>query len=372
MTAVRSVAVAAIACAGLCAQIRVAAVPFAGVSLKLSKESAPPDGFAQAKLFITEPKPISTGSTSVPFSAFDEIVGVAVMCPARDTYGIALIRASMLTVSLVSTTASYGTSADYPILTVVGHVPATTAFGSKLPLPLDAGAIQLRDPSGTLYPVDVQGGTVIVTDGVSISNVSPGSAVLSAGDVVTIEGASFTPQTQVRFGEAKLSAARYVNPGRIDVTLAQPASMHGMLVKAANPDGSRASYYSYQRTRSASPSADPVLQDAAPLLPPQQRTTGQVALPAFTFTTTTDLAVQNISGAAAQVVVELVEVNGTTIASRNLDLGTNRYIVRSTAELFGFPAAAPDVLRVRATRPVQIVGVSADSSTGTAVPIVPR
>lgn len=223
----------------------VRAAPFLGLSLSVSKETAPPGGLAQLKVFVTEPKPISTGSTSFSFDAYDAILGIAVMSPAQDTYGVALVRGTAIGISMVSTTSSYGTWVDYPVLTVVGHVPATVPLGTKFPLAIDPAAIQFLDPFGVLYPVDVKAGHLVAGGGVSISDVSPGSAMLPAGSVVTITGMNFTPNTNIKFREAKLSEVRYVDAGRIDVVLAQALRMHGVLIKASNPDGSQATYYSY-------------------------------------------------------------------------------------------------------------------------------
>src|SRR4051812_6081746 len=90
-----------------------AVVPFAGVSLAVSEEKAPPGGIAQVKISVTEPKPISTGSMFTSFAGFDAFAGIAVMSPANDTYGVAQIRGSQIRFAVLSTTGSFGTEPDY-------------------------------------------------------------------------------------------------------------------------------------------------------------------------------------------------------------------------------------------------------------------
>src|SRR3954451_17004415 len=75
---------------------------FAGVSLSVSKEIAPPGSLAQMKVFITEPKPISTGTGSFTFSGYDSIFGINVMSPTYDAAGIALVRGNNLSLSVIS------------------------------------------------------------------------------------------------------------------------------------------------------------------------------------------------------------------------------------------------------------------------------
>jgi len=63
-------------------------VPFAGVSLKIADEKVPPGGIAQVKLFVTEPRPISTAGGKFALDGFDAIEGVALMSPGGDAMGV--------------------------------------------------------------------------------------------------------------------------------------------------------------------------------------------------------------------------------------------------------------------------------------------
>jgi hypothetical protein len=349
----------------------VAAV-FPGVSLKVSRETAPPGGVAQMKVFVTEPKPISTGGASMAFDAYADVVGIALMNPNQDVTGVALVRGTDVSLAFASPSATFGTSIDYPVLAVAGHVPADAPIGAKYPLTIDPTALQLRDPNGVAYPVEVKPGFLVAESGVSIHDISPGSAVVPAGGVVTISGSSFGPKTEIRFKEGKLAQVRYLNPRRIDVVVAQTTTMHGMQVKAKNPDGSQATYFSYQRTKSAPPSTDPVLQYAVPLLPPATVTAATLALPPAAAATTYGIAVQNIETTDAVASIDLVDAGNVTIGQVSVRVPSRHYLVRELVELFGFAPDGAATIRVASATPIQVLGIAANQAAGTASPLLPQ
>jgi hypothetical protein len=178
------------------------------------------------------------------------------------------------------------------------------------------------------------------------------------------------PGTKIRFSEARLSSVQYVSPNRIDVVLAQPARMHGQMVKAGNPDGSSCTYFSYQRTRPTSLSADPVMQYAVPLMPLAEVLTAAVPVPDSAPATTYGIAVQNIEPLDATISVDLLDNAGNTVATTPLALPSNRFAVREFSELFGFAPSAGATVRVTSPTAVQVIGLSADQTAGTAMPIL--
>ena len=340
------------------------------VSLSVSKETAPPGGMAQMKVFITEPMPITTGTGSFAFSAYDSIEGIAVMNAAEDVSGIALVRGTDMAIAFTSPSGTYGLASDYPVLTVAGRIPADSVLGTKYPLIIDDTSLQLYDSAGARYAVESKPGHLITAPGLSIHDVNPGSAVVPRGAVVTISGSGFTPKTEIRFKEGKLSNVRYISPNRIDVVVAQQTEMHGMMIKASDPD-SRCTYYSYQRTRAASASQDPVLRYAVPLTPPHAATAAMVSFPAPEAGLTYGIAVQNIDTTQATVSLELVDANGLTIASASVDVPSNRYVVRELSELFTFAPGTAASVRITSTVPVQVLGAEANQLTGSARAILP-
>jgi hypothetical protein len=346
--------------------------PFAGVSISVSKETAPPGGMAQVKVYVTEPKPITMGAGSYSFDAYESVDGIAIMNAVEDVAGIALVRGTAVTLSFTSPSGTFGMELDYPVLTVAGRIPADAPIGMKYPLIFDASALQLFDASGGLYAVEAKPGHLITSPGVSIHDVSPGSAVVPAGGTVTIRGSSFNRRTEIKFWETKLSKVTYVDPTRIDVVVKDTAHMHGMRIRATNDDGTRSVYFSYQRTSAHGASADPVLRYAVPLVPPAAVTEAAVEFPSPSLLHTYGVAVQNVEAGTASVTLELVGADGTSVARLVLAVPANKYVVRELSELFGFAPGTACTVRVASASPVQVLGVAADQGTGTAAPILPR
>ena len=344
-----------------------AGAPFTGVSLKVSKEPAPPGGMAQVKVFVTEPKPISTGRGGLSFSALDTIDGIALMSAVDDAMGVAVVRGTNVDLSLVSPSATFGMDLDYPVLTVAGRVPVSAPLGTKFPMVIDPASLALFDAAGAPYPTEVKQGHMIAALGPSVHDVLPGSADLDAGSVVTIVGSNFVPDTKVKFKEVLLSEVRYIDSTRIDVVLAAPARMHGMAIRVENPDGTRSVYYSYQRTRRDQASADATLRDAVPVFPRGTRTLATVEVAGIR----TGIALQNILSSGATATLELVAIDGTTLATTQVSVPSARFVVRELSEVFGIPYPAAASVRMSATAPLQVMGIALDEA-GAATPIPAR
>lgn len=340
-----------------------------GVTLCLSKEAAPAGSLVQMKVVATEPKPISTGTGQLSLTGFDTVCGISV---SGDTVGVAVVNGNTIAVSLVSPSSQLGNSLEYPILTVAGRVPASATLGTQLPMVVDPNGLVILDPTGTPYPASSQPGQVLVNSGMAIGDVSPGSATVPAGGVVTLRGVNFVPGTTVQFSNVALSSVQYVDSTRIDVTVANAATMHGMLITATNPDGSTSTYYSYERTYPMSPSADPVMQLVMPLMSPAEVTSATFVLPAPSAGTTLGVALQNIESTDAVATVELLDASCNSIASAQVTVGADRFTVRELGELFGLAAASGARVRVTSPLPIEVLGVAANQVSGTAAPILPN
>lgn len=348
-----------------------AGLPAAGqavpISLKGSQEMAPAGTIAQMKVFVTEPKPISTGHGRMDFDGFDAIDGVSLVSPADDAFGVAVVRGSTVAVAVNSPSATLATADDYPVMTVTGHVPARAANGSTFPFVIDPVTLRLFDPSGTLYPNEVNDGLLTVGAQLTVSDVRPGSADLAAGSVVSIIGTGFNQTTEVRFADKRLKSVKLVSSTRIDVVLAQRVRMHGQEVRVKNSVGPRVDYFSYQRTRRAGTSANAVLQDAVPLFPGVTVTEATVPVPRVP----TGIAIQNIGGTAVSVTAELRNKSGVRKGTASLTLPANSYSVRDVFEIFSLPYSAGWTVHVTGSQPIQVMGVGIDK-TGAATPILPR
>lgn len=336
-----------------------------GVSLKVSNEIAPPGGIAQMKISVTEPRPISTGGMF--FSTSFDFAGIAAMSPDNDTYGVAQIDGSQLRFAVQSPAGTFGTNSDYPIFTVALRVPAAASIGSISPVSIGGGGLLFTSPTGTVYPTEMKAGSVTVDHGISIDDVNPGSADLQAGSVVSIVGHGFSPTTRVKFDSAKLSAVRYVDPTHIHVVLASATRMHGQRIRAENIDGAKTTYFSYQRTTRKGASAVAALQNTVPLFPLRLATQASIDLPGVL----SGVALQNISDDRVVVELDLLSPQGQTLATTIRKIPPKRFKVKEVSELFGLTYGPSFAVRVRASAPIQAMGISVDPS-GFTSPIVPR
>jgi hypothetical protein len=357
-------------CAVALALAATAADPLAqdepDLSLRITEEFIPPGGIAQTKIELTEPKPISTGGGRFAFGSLRAFDGIALGSPANDTWGIAVVRGGDVDVTVVSTSASFGTGDDYPLLTIAARVDPSLPLGVRLPVTSDAGALRMFDPRGVIYPAEVKDGFVQTEAGLSIDDVIPGSATLPRGSVVTVVGTGFTRDTEIKLNDTKVAETRFINSTRIDVVLGGRARMHGKRIRAENPGGRRIEYFSYQRTTRLSPSVMPVFEDAVPLFPIVEARRGKVSLAGAN----RGLALQNLSSEAANVKVRLHRADGTLIASMTVALPSHKYVVREITELFQTSVPEDAYADVRSNVRVQIMGIRVDA--GQAMPVVPE
>jgi hypothetical protein len=359
-----------------------------GLSLRVNDEAAPVGSIVQIKVDVTEPKPISTGRGKIKIKHLTPVQGIVLMNEGQDTYGLAIIDGEDLSFVITSPSSLFGTSADYPILGIAGTVSSASA-GATFPLTLDPAGLGFRDPSGTVYPTEIRNGTLTIdANAVAIGDVSPGSATVPAGGVVRISGVNFTPNTRLQLSETSVAQQRFINSQRIDVVLGQTTNMHGLRIRARNDEKnnkSESEYFSYERTTASGSSNDPMLSKVVPLFAPTVYTSATIDLPrqssgagrrraARTLAaskTTLGVALQNLETSNASVTIELLDGSGNPYAINTVSVGPDRFLVREISELFGI-VAPPSGVRLRSNVPIHILGLLADSSTGTAAAVPPR
>jgi hypothetical protein len=365
-----------------------------GLSLRVNDEAAPAGSVVQIKIDVTEPKPISTGRGKIKIKGVSTVQGIVLMNEGQDTYGLAMVDTAVdgtkeLTFSITSPSSLFGTPADYPILGIAGTV-ASASLGTSFPLTLDPAGLGFRDPSGAVYPTEIKDGTLTVANAIAIGDVSPGSSVVPAGGVVRISGANFTPTTRLDLSETSVVEQRFINSQRIDVVLGQTTNMHGLRIRARNDgknDKSESEYFSYERTTASGASNDPTLAKVVPLFAPGSYTSATVDLPGGSSgrrrravrpahgsggsATRAGFALQNLESSSASVSIELLDRSGHPYAVNTVSVGPDRYLVRELGEVFG-TVSPPAALRIRSNVPIQVLGLTADPSAGTAAALPPR
>jgi IPT/TIG domain len=340
----------------------------ATVSIKVSHETAPAGGLAQLKIRMTDAKPIVTGRARVSFVGLAGVEGISLVSPADDAAGVAVVRGTDVTLSVVSPNGTFGTDSDYPLVTVVGRVPADAAVGDTFPVVVHPEAFQLFGPTGAAIAVDISQGQLVSGPALAIYDVAPGSASVAAGSTVAISGSHFHPETEIRFRETEVSVAhvQYVSSTRLNITVGDTTSMHGMEIQARNRDGSRVTHFSYQRTLPAGGSAHPVLRDVVPLFLTRTWHDAQLQLDGAA----SGLALQNLGAHDAHVTLDMVTAAGVPVAAGRITVPPNHFVVRELTEVFHVKSASNVIVRVSSPTPVQVLGVNVDSS-GAATPSLP-
>ncbi len=338
------------------------------VSIKVSQETASPGGLAQMKIRMTDAKPIITGRARLSLVGLASVEGIRLVSPDDDAAGVAVVRGTDIALSVVSPNGTFGMDSDYPLVTIVGRVPIDASIGETFPVVVHPEALRLVGPTGGSYVAEIDQGQLVSWPSLAIYDVVHGSATLPAGSTVSIYGSHFQPETEIRFKESEASVRQvlYLSPTRIDVILDDITPMHGMEIEARNPDGSRVTYFSYQRTSQSGRSTHAVLHDVVPVF--RSRTMRQATLQLAG--AAVGVALQNLNAADATVQLEWMTSAGVHVASAKLTVPANKFVVRELQEIFHLQSGADVVVRLGSTTPVQVLGVSVDS-TGIAIPRLP-
>lgn len=346
---------------------------FTGISLRIGDQIQPPGGVVQMQVFLTEPKPISTGRGRLAMqqSLIANIDGVSLISPSGDAAGAAVIGGTSVRLVCSVPSKTLGLVLDFPILTVTGNIRPDAAIGSTMPLSITPSNLVFLDPTGQPYPEEVKAGLLTIANNVSITDVSPGSVAIPAGAEVVIKGLNFTPTTTVKFKEVALNTTTYVSPTEIHVTVGAPVTMYGAEVTVTNPDGTQAVYYSFQRTTALGSSARALFNATLPIYENQFWTSAVYGLPVASGTKYSGITVQNLQSTPTTTTVALVSSAGSVIGSRTFSLPPNRRVTRETAEYVAGVPPAGSYWRVRSSAPIQSLGLVGDDSTGIVSPVVP-
>jgi hypothetical protein len=225
---------------------------------------------------------------------------------------------------------------------------------------------------GAQAPVELQPGSVTVGGSISVTDVIPGGGTLPPGGTFTILGTGFTSRTKLNIKPMVMSSFTVVSPNQIQVTVVDGGMLDGTEIRLRNPDKSQVTYFSYMRGVKAGVSADPLLARAVPIF--SLKTSVNAVLPAmplpqFNSPYTVGVAVQNPGTVAADITLELVSAPGPPIASATITLEPRGKITRALSEWFTGTIPAGAAVRVRATNPIQVLGLLANSTDGTVLPL---
>jgi hypothetical protein len=331
----------------------------------ISKEIAPPGGTVQVKFSTTSPQPIMSGATG--FDGF-ALNGVALTSPLGDAAGIALTHGSTIQIFPLSPSGDLGTG-DYPFLTVTRTMPSALTAGTVLPIDLAQGTA-LVNAAGPIA-VTTKPGAITAGGTFSINEVRPGGGTYPGGTVVRILGQGFQANAGLRTVGYNFASYKVVSPTEIDVILKEQSTLDNTSVQVSG-GGVTQSFYCYLRGQWLQPPSRPPLGSIDPAF---QRLTHALAQ-AGPFAAQAPgqyvaLALQNPNPGPAAVTLTLTHADGST-TSNLIVLLSGMKIMDDVAALTGAGSlGAGDILNLTSTAAIQILGIYADESAGTAKPFLP-
>jgi len=345
--------------------------PAGPAEVKVLNETQPAGGTVQLKYMLTEPKPIMTGTSGSAFGAdfFSDIDGIQLFSDTGDVFGVALFHNGYLRINFSSPNHTFGSSVDYPILTVAARIRGDAKVGETANFALDPQSFWLNS-AGQVNQFIPKPGTIKVGGSVSIANVIPGGGSWKTGTVIRVMGMGFQPGTTVRILGPKTSPAQFVSPNEMDLTLLEDAVMDGQRIDATDPDRSTDSYFSYMRGVPQGQSSSLLLTQAVPIFSTITHSQASITEQAIE-NVLTGLAIQNPNGDTVQVALAAFDPSGNPAGQANISLPFGARITRELGEYFGTSLPSGSVVRVSSSLPVQMLGLLADTSAWVVAPLSP-
>lgn len=360
--------------AGVCLLAATAGAQTLPMEVRTADETAVPGGVLQLKLEVTEPRPILTGGGGWSFDGYDQFLGLAVGGSA-DSAAVGVMRGAKLKLRMVAPSNDLA-QLDYPILVTALKVPTSRIPGqtSLANIAIDS----FTGPGGVPIQTIGQPGTITVNGGAWIGNVTPGSATVPAGGVITITGGGFDPtpgNTRVTLKGTALSSVTVIDDTTIQIVPSRAVTMHGTEVQVEVGNGGnrqRLAYYAYQRTTPWVVSGDPLFSVVEPAFQRLSWTGAKVDFPAPTVGKAFGLSLQNTSGHDASITVYLSNGPGSA-TSPTFSLPDNGRLSVGLTELFaGKTCTAACTVRVSSPGvPVQVLGLLGDRPADAVDPVLP-
>jgi hypothetical protein len=341
-------------------------------TLRVSSEITPAGDMAQIKLLVTSPMPIIGGNGAFDLSqvSFASIDGINLFSPTGDVAGAAVVNGSQLNVRFLSPGGTFGTTTDYPIMTVALRTSPNCFLGQIMPVSMNPFASQWTNSSGSVG-FEYQPGSITIGGSLSVTDVIPGGGVLPPGGTFSIIGTGFSPKTSVSIRGIHTSSIVYVSPTEFHVTARDGGRLDGARIQLKNPDNSQVTYFSYMRSIQVGASTRPLLAATVPILPmnPDFEAVIQDNWSALNSSNFVAVALENSSPGTAHIMIDAVSPAGSVIGTTQLTLDPRYRIQREVSELFGAPLPLGGQLHITSDNPVQMMGLLGNDVNGTMVPV---
>ena len=359
--------------------IALGATVFAGDSwsdssdlkLRVGDEIGPPGGIVQMKVESYEVTPISGGRPGFSFDSamFADAEGFDMVVDG-ELAGAAVIDGSRVALSYATNGAS---TTDYPILTVSMRIRPDVAVGTKTLFALDPQSTWHISPTGTpLVASRLRPGIVTVGGSVSITDVVPGAGVWPAGTIVSVRGVGFNSGTRLRVDGVATRSVRFISSTEMRFTLAATAQLRGVRLRAENSDF-RSEYYAYMRGTTTTVSSRALLAATEPIFSVTPRAAATLGpFPLSSERQYAGLALQNPTPGDVVVRIALYDGGGALLYRSSRMLARQQRLAMELSELLdGVTPPSGSSVAVRASAPIDVIGLLCDDESWTVSPSLP-
>jgi hypothetical protein len=283
--------------------------------------------------------------------------------------GAAVVDGTRVAISYAATGAL---SDEYPLLTVSLRIRPDVAVGAKTLFTLDSRSIWNLSPTRAVLADRIVPGRVTVGGSVSITDVVPGAGVWPAGTVVKVRGIGFNSRTRLRVDDAETTSIRFISPNEMQFTLAEKTAMRGLRLRAENSDF-RNEYYTYMRGITSTVSARTLLAATRPIFSLNPRAITTLGpFPSLDENRYAALGLQNPGPGAVTVGIALYDAGGALLyqSARTLE-SLHRLALELSELLDGVPAPPGSSVVVKASAPIDAIGLLCDEGSWTVSPSLP-
>jgi len=338
-------------------------------SVRVAEEMAPAGGLAVIQIELTEPAPILDGRVTFRTSGtvLGNLCGIGLFSPSLDVVGAVTRRDDRTTeVRFVGFNGEVGTVDDLPVMVAALEVPTSALPGQQGELRILESELQLNAPNGITYRNDLKSGMFTV-GGISITKVEPSKGIVEAGERITFRGVGFDSESKLDVDGVTLVSVQVVSPVEIRATAGETFRIDNRRIRLTNGEGTRDFFYSFTSTKLESQSASPLLRPVTPIFSGQELTEG--VLPVLSIGTVggvnavTGVSLQNPGSGPISVTIDAFDPAGRLLGSTTISLAAGESRTGDIGEyIAGLAARRDGVIGIRATAPVQAVGLVGDDS----------
>ena len=268
--------------------------------------------------------------------------------------------AGQLKLRFTSTTGTLGTNPDLPILIVKIPVSPSAKIGNKYKLFFNG--LQLIGPNGA-YLSTTKPGTFTV-GGMSVNDADPRAGVVNPGQTITLKGTNFIRPVAIRSAGPGTANINVVDSQTLTFTAVDGFTMEGTGFILTNGDKSLDYFYSYRKGNVLVPSGVPLIAACDPIFASKTFAKGQLS-------NLNAIAIQNPGLAGTKIEIKLLDADSNVVAQAEAFLAPNEMLLRSIQELVpSAPAGFAGVVTVEGvSAPVQLLGLQADTASGSVIPV---